>query len=111
MDLQNWPLEGGSVVLASYLIFARWPSTRAAVLYDGDCAFCERTKQFFERFDLEKQFEWIPFQSNRANSFGIDPDRLRQLVDGGFLNLKNNELSSTAAGRQRLNAVLGQLLI
>ena len=66
------------VVLASYLIFARWPSTRAAVLYDGDCAFCERTKQFFERFDLEKQFEWIPFQSNRANSFGIDPDRLRQ---------------------------------
>ncbi len=41
----------------------------------------------------------------------VNPDRLRRLVDGGFLKLKNNELSSTAAGRQRLNAVLGQLLI
>lgn len=66
------------VVLASYLIFARWPSTHATVLYDGDCAFCERTKRFFERLDLEKQFEWIPFQSNRATSFGIDPDKLCQ---------------------------------
>ena len=35
---------------------------------------------------------------------------LPRLVDGGFLTLDGERLAATAAGRQRLNAVLGALL-
>ena len=38
------------------------------------------------------------------------PDALPRLVDGGFLTLDGDRLAATAAGRQRLNAVLGALL-
>ncbi len=38
------------------------------------------------------------------------PARLRRLVDGGFLELDRAALRATPAGRQRLNAVLGELL-
>ena len=37
-------------------------------------------------------------------------DKLAQLVDGGFLTLDSDRLAATAAGRQRLNAVLAALL-
>ena len=40
----------------------------------------------------------------------IDPARLADLVEGGFLTLDPNALSATAAGRQRLNAVLARLI-
>ncbi len=40
----------------------------------------------------------------------LDQRRLQRLIDGGFLMLDANGLSSTAEGRQRLNAVLGELL-
>ena len=40
----------------------------------------------------------------------LDQRRLQRLIDGGFLTLDANGLSSTAEGRQRLNAVLGDLL-
>ena len=40
----------------------------------------------------------------------IDPARLARLVDGGFLTLDAGRLRATAAGRQRLNAVLEALL-
>jgi oxygen-independent coproporphyrinogen-3 oxidase len=36
--------------------------------------------------------------------------RLDRLVDGGFLTLDDQRLGATAAGRQRLNAVLAALL-
>jgi oxygen-independent coproporphyrinogen-3 oxidase len=36
-------------------------------------------------------------------------DALRRLVDGGFVALDDKRLAATAAGRQRLNAVLGTL--
>ncbi len=39
--------------------------------------------------------------------FGIS---LRRLIDGGFIALDRERLRATAAGRQRLNAVLGALL-
>jgi oxygen-independent coproporphyrinogen-3 oxidase len=38
------------------------------------------------------------------------PGALPRLVDGGFLTLDGERLAATAAGRQRLNAVLGALL-
>jgi oxygen-independent coproporphyrinogen-3 oxidase len=38
------------------------------------------------------------------------PERLRRLIDGGFLALDEEGLRATAAGRQRLNAVLQVLL-
>src|SRR5215469_6744533 len=37
-------------------------------------------------------------------------DRLTPLIDGGFVDLDARALCATAAGRQRLNAVLGKLL-
>ena len=40
----------------------------------------------------------------------FDPARLDRLVDGGFLVLDGAGLRATAAGRQRLNAVIGDLL-
>lgn len=40
----------------------------------------------------------------------IDAGKLRLLVDGGFLSLDADTLAATAAGRQRLNAVLDKLL-
>jgi oxygen-independent coproporphyrinogen-3 oxidase len=40
----------------------------------------------------------------------IDPARLGRLIDGGFLLLDDARLRATPAGRQRLNAVIGELL-
>jgi len=40
----------------------------------------------------------------------LDQRRLQRLIDGGFLTLDAAGLSSSAEGRQRLNAVLGELL-
>jgi oxygen-independent coproporphyrinogen-3 oxidase len=40
----------------------------------------------------------------------LDAARLGRLIDGGFLVLDEAGLRATAAGRQRLNAVLGALL-
>jgi oxygen-independent coproporphyrinogen-3 oxidase len=39
-----------------------------------------------------------------------DPDGLRRLVEGGFLGMDEAGIWATAAGRQRLNAVLSQLV-
>ncbi len=40
----------------------------------------------------------------------LDPQRLRDLVDGGFLAIDGTRLRPTGAGLRRLNAVLGHLL-
>jgi putative oxygen-independent coproporphyrinogen III oxidase len=40
----------------------------------------------------------------------LDPPRLKALIEGGFVELDESGLRATAAGRQRLNAVLAQLL-
>jgi oxygen-independent coproporphyrinogen-3 oxidase len=41
----------------------------------------------------------------------LDPAGLDRLIDGGFVTLDARRLAATPAGRQRLNAVLGQLLV
>lgn len=40
----------------------------------------------------------------------LDAARLARLTDGGFLEIRGDRLLATEAGRQRLNAVLGELL-
>ncbi|HKT17217.1 MAG TPA: radical SAM family heme chaperone HemW [Stellaceae bacterium] len=40
----------------------------------------------------------------------LQPARLRTLIEGGFLVLDDDGLRATQSGRQRLNAVLGELL-
>jgi predicted DCC family thiol-disulfide oxidoreductase YuxK len=60
-----------------YLSFIEWPRSKAIVLYDGDCGFCFRTRQWMERFDLEKIFVWLPFQQAK-DLHGISKDDLRK---------------------------------
>jgi coproporphyrinogen III oxidase-like Fe-S oxidoreductase len=40
----------------------------------------------------------------------VDAGRLRRLAEGGFLELEDQRLAATPAGRQRLDAVLGALI-
>jgi len=47
---------------AQYLAFVTWPQDRMLVLYDGNCGLCQRIKNWFEHLDLERRFEWVPFQ-------------------------------------------------
>jgi oxygen-independent coproporphyrinogen-3 oxidase len=49
-------------------------------------------------------------ETGRAPEDALDPAALASLVDGGFLVLDDLGLRATAAGRQRLNAVLARLL-
>ena len=49
-------------------------------------------------------------ECGRPLEAAVDPARLGRLVDGGFLVLDEVGLRATAAGRQRLNAVIADLL-
>ena len=49
-------------------------------------------------------------ESGRPFAVDIDPARLQRLADGGFLEIRDGRLTATEAGRQRLDAVLGELL-
>lgn len=53
-----------------------------------------------------------PFETETGESLvaALDPDRLKTLTEGGFVILDEQGLRATSAGRQRLNAVLAQLL-
>ena len=53
----------------------------------------------------------IEREAQTCLDLAVDPDRLDSLVDGGFLELGPQGLRTTAAGRQRLDSVLAQLLI
>jgi oxygen-independent coproporphyrinogen-3 oxidase len=59
--------------------------------------------------------EGIPvtrFEAEAGRPFAecLDQQRLGRLCEGGFLEMKEGRLIATAAGRQRLDAVLGDLL-
>ena len=47
---------------AAMLVFVDWPAEPLTVIYDGDCGFCDATRRFFERLDLEDAFLWLPSQ-------------------------------------------------
>jgi putative oxygen-independent coproporphyrinogen III oxidase len=49
-------------------------------------------------------------ECGRPLEAALDPARLGRLIDGGFLVLDEAGLRATAAGRQRLNAVIADLL-
>ncbi|WP_243735479.1 radical SAM family heme chaperone HemW [Dongia mobilis] len=49
-------------------------------------------------------------ESGRPFAASIDPVRYERLAKGGFLAISEDRLLATAAGRQRLDAVLGELL-
>ena len=57
---------------AASLAFVDWPD-RVTVIYDGDCGFCNQTREWFDRFDLERLLEWEPLQSGVNRRYGI-PD-------------------------------------
>ncbi|WP_374310481.1 radical SAM family heme chaperone HemW [Dongia sp.] len=59
--------------------------------------------------------EGIPFtrfeaEAGRPFAECLDPARLRRLGEGGFLESRDGRLMATDAGRQRLDALLGELL-
>jgi predicted DCC family thiol-disulfide oxidoreductase YuxK len=65
---------------ATMLLFAPWPKAPLLVIYDGDCGFCAKTKNFLERLDLENMLRWRPYQSGAGRSFGItDADAAQRL--------------------------------
>lgn len=59
--------------------------------------------------------EGIPlarFEAEAGRPFAdcLDPARVTRLVDGGFLDIRDARIYATETGRQRLDAVLGELL-
>lgn len=72
------PFSTWYTVLASYLVFADWPRDRLTVLYDGDCGFCNKTREWISRFDLERLYDWKPYQSGAGAAFGISEEALAQ---------------------------------
>jgi predicted DCC family thiol-disulfide oxidoreductase YuxK len=70
---------------ASMLAFAPWPTSPMLVIFDGDCGFCNRTKGWVERFDLEKMLLWRPYQSGAGEPYGIteaEASRRLYLING-----------------------------
>lgn len=49
-------------------------------------------------------------ETGRAFADCLDPARVQRLVDGGFIDVHDARIFATEAGRQRLDAVLGELL-
>ena len=71
---------------ASMLVFAPWPVEPLLILYDGDCGFCTSTKRWAERLDLDRVYEWRPFQSGAGRAYGIADEAATErlyLVDRG----------------------------
>jgi predicted DCC family thiol-disulfide oxidoreductase YuxK len=65
---------------AALLMFVEWPRSRWLVIYDGDCGFCNRSKSWGERLDLDGLLEWQPFQSGAGRAYGIsDADATQRL--------------------------------
>ena len=50
-------------------------------------------------------------QGGRAVEELIDPAALERFIDDGWLTRREGRLAATAAGRQRLNAILAALLV
>lgn len=50
------------------------------VLYDGDCAFCQRAVRFIYRHDSEKHFAFAPLQGETAKQFLTAPPNLDTVI-------------------------------
>lgn len=75
---------GMQSAMAAFLV---WPRNPLIVIWDGSCGFCAFSKQWIERFDLERAFAWWPYQSGKGREFGITNEaaqrRLQMVTAGG----------------------------
>ncbi|MFN3325480.1 MAG: DCC1-like thiol-disulfide oxidoreductase family protein [Bryobacteraceae bacterium] len=64
---------------AASLILATWPRRQGVeVFFDGDCGICRKIKRLFERFDYDRLFVWIPYQTGGALQYGITMEAAQQ---------------------------------
>jgi predicted DCC family thiol-disulfide oxidoreductase YuxK len=60
-------MTGRTFGMFYYAALATWFAVqdswnRVMILYDGDCGFCDCTRRFFQRWDLERIQNWTPFK-------------------------------------------------
>ncbi len=67
-------------VLACYLVFAAWPTAPLVVIYDGECGFCNLSRQWVSRADFDRIYDWRPFQSGVGAAYGIPTPALEEKV-------------------------------
>lgn len=97
----------------SYLAFITWPTSPATMLYDGDCAFCDRTRRFFERLDVDGLVRWVAGQSIPASQLpsGVTPQALTQRVYFVAGNRVTSGFSAFKSLLARLSVTYGVLLL
>jgi predicted DCC family thiol-disulfide oxidoreductase YuxK len=62
--------------LAPYLVFVAWPQGPLVVFYDGECGFCNLTRQWISKADFDGIYDWRPFQSGSGANYGISQEAL-----------------------------------
>jgi predicted DCC family thiol-disulfide oxidoreductase YuxK len=67
-------------ILACYLVFVAWPPEPLVVIYDGECGFCNLTRQWVSRADFDRLYDWWPFQSDIGETYGIPQKALEEKV-------------------------------
>ena len=67
-------------VPASCLVFAAWPREPLVVIYDGDCGFCNKTREWISKVDFDRLYQWRPFQSGAGANYGISEKALEEKV-------------------------------
>jgi predicted DCC family thiol-disulfide oxidoreductase YuxK len=67
-------------MLGFYLVFAPWPLEPLVVIYDGECGFCNLTRQWVSKADCEGIYDWQPFQSGTGAKYGISEKAAEQKV-------------------------------
>lgn len=97
----------------SYLAFVSWPTAPATMLYDGDCAFCDRTRRFFERLDVDGLIHWVAGQTLPASQLpaGVTPEALTQRVYFVAGNTVTSGFSAFKSLLARLSLSYGALLL
>jgi predicted DCC family thiol-disulfide oxidoreductase YuxK len=63
-------------ILAPYLVFVAWPREPLVVFYDGECGFCNMTRQWISKVDFDGIYGWRPFQSGAGANYGISQEAL-----------------------------------
>jgi len=63
---------------AALFAYLPWPRDPLLVLYDGDCGFCDWSREWLSRFDFDGRFAWVPYQSGAGHAFGIPDERAQE---------------------------------
>jgi predicted DCC family thiol-disulfide oxidoreductase YuxK len=75
------PVEAISyAALSCLLVFGAWPHEPLAVIYDGDCGFCNKTREWISKADPDGLYDWLPFQSGAGERHGISRKALEAKV-------------------------------